>query len=83
MPNPKRQLSRRVYPLRALGMGLAGLVVGVVLWERNASLAAWLMHGCDLFRVAPCGPPAEPPQRCPTAPKYATCWWIRRWQWSW
>ena len=19
----------------------------------------------------------------PTAPKYATCWWIRRWQWSW
>ena len=37
-----RQLPRRVYPLRALGMGLAGLVVGVVLWERNAARAAWL-----------------------------------------
>ena len=42
MPDPKRQLPRRVYPLRALGMGLGGVVVGVVLWERNASLAAWL-----------------------------------------
>ena len=42
MPDPKRQLPRRVYPLRVLGMGLGGVVVGVVLWERNASLAAWL-----------------------------------------
>ena len=49
MPNPKRQLPRRVYPLRALGMGLAGLVVGVVLWERNAGLAAWLCMAAFSF----------------------------------
>ena len=49
MPNPKRQLSRRVYPLRARGMGLAGLVVGVVLWERNAGLAAWLCMAAISF----------------------------------
>ena len=49
MPNPKRQLSRPVYPLRALGMGLAGLVVGVVLWERNAGLAAWLCMAAISF----------------------------------
>ena len=49
MPNPKRQLSRRVYPLRALGMGLAGLVVGVVLWERNGGLAAWLCMAAISF----------------------------------
>jgi len=42
MPNPQRQLPRRVYPLRLLGMGLGGVVVGMVLWERNASLPAWL-----------------------------------------
>jgi diguanylate cyclase len=30
MPDPKRQLPRRVYPLRVLGMGLGGVVVGVV-----------------------------------------------------
>ena len=49
MPKPKRQLPRRVYPLRALGMGLAGLVVGVVLWERNAGLAAWLCMAAISF----------------------------------
>ena len=49
MPNPKRQLSRRVYPLRALGMGLAGVVVGVVLWERNGGLAAWLCMAAISF----------------------------------
>ena len=49
MPNPKRQLSRRVYPLRALGMGLGGVVVGVVLWERNAGLAAWLCMAAISF----------------------------------
>jgi diguanylate cyclase len=42
MPDPKRQLLHRVYPLRVLGMGLGGVMVGVVLWERNASLPAWL-----------------------------------------
>ena len=49
MPNPKRQLPRRVYPLRTLGMGLAGLVVCVVLWERNAGLAAWLCMAAISF----------------------------------
>lgn len=49
MPNPKRQLSRRVYPLRALGMGLGGVVVGVVLWERNGGLAAWLCMAAISF----------------------------------
>ena len=49
MPNPKRQLPRRVYPLRALGMGLGGVVVGVVLWERNAGLAAWLCMAAISF----------------------------------
>ncbi|ART54264.1 diguanylate cyclase AdrA [Acidovorax carolinensis] len=42
MPDPKRQLPRRVYPLRVLGMGLGAVVVSVVLWERNASVVAWL-----------------------------------------
>jgi diguanylate cyclase len=41
MPTTERQLPRRVYPLRILGMGLGGMVVGVVLWERQASTAAW------------------------------------------
>ena len=49
MPNPKRQLPRRVYPLRVLGMGLGGVVVGVVLWERNAGLAAWLCMAAISF----------------------------------
>jgi len=35
-------MPRRIYPLRILGMGLGGMVVGVVLWERQASVAAWL-----------------------------------------
>ncbi|RZJ62620.1 MAG: diguanylate cyclase, partial [Acidovorax sp.] len=42
MPTPERQMPRRIYPLRVLGMGLGGAVVGVVLWERHASLYAWL-----------------------------------------
>ncbi len=41
MPSTERQLPRRVYPLRILGMGLGGMVVGVVLWERQASAWAW------------------------------------------
>ena len=41
MPTTERQLPRRVYPLRILGMGLGGMVVGVVLWERQASVWAW------------------------------------------
>jgi diguanylate cyclase len=49
MPDPKHQLPRRVYPLRVLGMGLGGVVVGVVLWERHASLAAWLCMGLICF----------------------------------
>ena len=49
MPNPKRQLPRRVYPLRVLGMGLGGVVVGVVLWERSAGLAAWLCMAAISF----------------------------------
>ena len=35
-------MPRRIYPLRILGMGLGGMVVGVVLWERHASVTAWL-----------------------------------------
>ncbi len=34
-------MPRRVYPLRILGMGLGGMVVGFVLWERQASIYAW------------------------------------------
>ncbi|BEP93558.1 diguanylate cyclase [Acidovorax sp. A79] len=41
MPTPERQMPRRIYPLRVLGMGLGGMVVGVVLWERQASFPAW------------------------------------------
>ncbi|UCU98636.1 sensor domain-containing diguanylate cyclase [Acidovorax radicis] len=41
MSTPRRQMPRRIYPLRMLGMGLGGMVVGVVLWERQASLYAW------------------------------------------
>ena len=32
----------RIYPLRILGMGLGGTVAAVVLWERNASVLAWI-----------------------------------------
>lgn len=35
-------MPRRIYPLRILGMGLGGMVAGVVLWERNASMMAWI-----------------------------------------
>lgn len=35
-------MPRRIYPLRILGMGLGGMVAGVVLWERNASVMAWV-----------------------------------------
>lgn len=35
-------MPRRIYPLRVLGMGLGGMVVGAVLWERQASALAWL-----------------------------------------
>ena len=41
MPTPRRQMPRRIYPLRILGMGLGGMVVAVVLWERQASPLAW------------------------------------------
>ena len=41
MPHPERQLPRRVYPLRILGMGLGGMVAGVVLGERQASAMEW------------------------------------------
>eukprot|EP01037_Dinobryon_pediforme_P009150 gene9150-9232_t len=41
MPTPRRQMPRRIYPLRILGMGLGGMVVAVVLWERQASPMAW------------------------------------------
>lgn len=41
MTDPRRQLSRRVYPLRMLGMGLGGLVVGTVLWEQQAGWGPW------------------------------------------
>ena len=42
MPTTRRQMPRRIYPQRILGMGLGGMVVGVVLWGRHASAAAWL-----------------------------------------
>ena len=42
MTTPRRQMPRRIYPLRILGMGLGGVVVGVVLWERQAALSEWL-----------------------------------------
>lgn len=41
MPTPRRQMPRRIYPLRILGMGLGGMVVATVLWERQASPMAW------------------------------------------
>ena len=42
-------MPRRIYPLRILGMGLGGAVVGVVLWERNASALAWLTMALFCF----------------------------------
>lgn len=42
MTTYRRQLPRRIYPLRALGMALGGIVVAVVLLERQAQLGAWL-----------------------------------------
>jgi diguanylate cyclase len=42
-------MPRRIYPLRILGMGLGGMVVGVVLWERQASLYAWLAMALPCF----------------------------------
>lgn len=42
MATYEQQMPRRVYPLRVLGMGLGGVVVAVVLWQRQASILAWL-----------------------------------------
>ena len=42
-------MPRRIYPLRILGMGLGGMVVAVVLWERQASAAAWLAMALPAF----------------------------------
>lgn len=42
-------MPRRIYPLRILGMGLGGMVVGVVLWERHASVSAWLAMALPAF----------------------------------
>lgn len=36
-----RQMARRIYPLRTLGMGLGGFAVAAVLWEREAGASAW------------------------------------------
>ena len=36
MPTPRRQMPRRIYPLRILGMGLGGMVVSPVLGARHA-----------------------------------------------
>ena len=41
MPTSRRQMPRRIYPLRILGMGLGSMVVATVLWERQASPLAW------------------------------------------
>jgi len=49
MPNPQRQLHRQVYPLRVLGMGSGGMMVGVVLWELPTGLAAWPCLGLTCF----------------------------------
>lgn len=42
MATYEQQMPRRVYPLRVLGMGLGGVVVSVVLWQRQASSPEWL-----------------------------------------
>lgn len=42
MPSNRHQMPLRIYPLRILGMGLGGTVAAVVLWERNASVLAWI-----------------------------------------
>lgn len=42
MATYEQQMPRRVYPLRVLGMGLGGVVVSVVLWQRQASALSWL-----------------------------------------
>lgn len=49
MPTRQSEMPRRIYPLRILGMGLGGAVVGVVLWERNASALAWLTMALFCF----------------------------------
>lgn len=49
MPTRRRQMPRRIYPLRILGMGLGGMVVAVVLWERQASVATWLAMALPAF----------------------------------
>ena len=49
MPTRRRQMPRRIYPLRMLGMGLGGMVAGVVLWERQASLYAWVAMALPAF----------------------------------
>lgn len=39
----RRLLPRSVYPLRVLGMGLGGLLVGSVLYERQAPMLYWVL----------------------------------------
>lgn len=49
MPTPEKNMYRRIYPLRVLGMGLGGAVAAVVLWERQASLTAWVVMAMLAF----------------------------------
>lgn len=49
MATYEQQMPRRVYPLRVLGMGLGGVVVAVVLWQRQASALAWLGMALPCF----------------------------------
>lgn len=49
MATYEQQMPRRVYPLRVLGMGLGGVVVAVVLWQRQASALSWLGMALPCF----------------------------------
>ncbi|MBY0409539.1 MAG: diguanylate cyclase AdrA, partial [Burkholderiaceae bacterium] len=42
MTSTRRQMSQQIQPLRVMGFGICGVIVGVVLWERQATWGAWL-----------------------------------------
>ena len=45
----RRLLPRSMYPLRVLGMGLGGLLVGSVLYERQAQVLHWALCVASLW----------------------------------
>lgn len=72
-PASRRRVFRRIYPLRILGMGLGGLLIGSVLHQHDTLTQYGWLAVVSFFsgRTSPICWPATVPTR--SAPKFATC----------